>query len=457
MKNFVSPGGYGAGRLINEKADTNSIVPNKPTISSVGDPDFATNDLRFESSTFSGRGTSFAGMEWRLAEVTDPESEIFDSESPWVFEIDSVWDSGELASFGRRISIPPLAVRVGHTYRARVRHLSSSGQWSHWSDPVQFVAGTPDVSIYKKGLVISEFMYNPLDATDEEELAGFNTSDFEYIEVKNVGDVTLDLSDIRFTKGIDFDFVDGTIVSLLPGEYIVVVRDLNAFESRYGDITRVTGQYGPDNLSNGGENIKLSYGAGVAIQEFRYLDDEPWPQGADGEGFSLVLLNPESVPDHSLAENWIISSGIGGSPGKDEMRISFSAWRGSVFSPDELLDPSFSGNLVDPDNDGIVNFLEYAFGGDPKNAEPSIGPESLILEEGGEDYIGLNFRKRLGVNDIQYLIEYSNDLVSWNLANEAVLSDVVNHDDGSVTETYRISKIGDSGMSHFLRVKIQSK
>ena len=122
-----------------------------------------------------------------------------------------------------------------------------------------------------------------------------------------------------------------------------------------------------------------------------------------------------------------------------------------------MLDPSFSGNLVDPDNDGIVNFLEYAFGGDPKNAEPSIGPESLILEEGGEDYIGLNFRKRLGVNDIQYLIEYSNDLVSWNLANEAVLSDVVNHDDGSVTETYRISKIGDSGMSHFLRVKIQSK
>ena len=74
-------------------------------------------------------------------------------------------------------------------------------------DPVQFVAGNPDISVYKEGLVISEFMYNPLDASDAEELAGFNTSDFEFIEIKNVGDVPLDLSDIRFTKGIDFDTI----------------------------------------------------------------------------------------------------------------------------------------------------------------------------------------------------------------------------------------------------------
>ena len=222
-------------------------------------------------------------------------------------------------------------------------------------------------------------------------------------------------------------------------------------------MTRVTGQYGPDNLSNGGENVKLSYGAGVAIHEFRYLDEAPWPEGADGDGFSLNLLLPELVPDHSLAENWAISSGIGGSPGKDEMRVSFSSWKGSVFSPDELLDSSFSGDLVDPDNDGVSNFLEYAFGGDPKVSDPGIGPKSLIWEEEGENYFGLSFRKRLGANDLHYLIEYSTDLVSWNLETETVLSDIVNHGDGSVTETYRISKINGSGINQFLRVKIQNK
>jgi hypothetical protein len=168
-------------------------------------------------------------------------------------------------------------------------------------------------------------------------------------------------------------------------------------------------------------------------------------------------LSPELVPDHSLAENWAISSGIGGSPGKDELRLSFSSWKGSVFSPDELLDLSFSGNLVDPDNDGITNFLEYAFGGDPKISDSSIGTKSVILEEDGEDYFGLSFRKRLGANDLNYLIEHSTDLVSWDLATEAALSDIVNHGDGSVTETYRISIINDSGTSQFLRVKIQSK
>ena len=222
-------------------------------------------------------------------------------------------------------------------------------------------------------------------------------------------------------------------------------------------MARVTGQYGPDNLSNGGENVKLSYGAGVAIHEFRYLDEDPWPQGADGEGFSLTLLSPESVPDHSLAENWAISSGIGGSPGKDEIRLSFSSWKGSVFSSDELLDPSFSGDLVDPDNDGITNFLEYSFGGDPKVSDPGIGPESLIWEEDGEDYVGLCIRIRLGAIDFHIFIEHSTDLVSWNLATEAVLSDIVSHDDGSVTETYRISKFSNFGSSQFLRVKIQSK
>ena len=81
----------------------------------------------------------------------------------------------------------------------------------------------------------------------------------------------------------------------------------------------------------------------------------------------------------------------------------------------------------------------------------------MIWEEDTEDYLVLSFRKRLGANDIHYFIEYSTDLISWNLATEVALSDTVNHGDGSITETYRISKISDSGKSQFLRVKIQSK
>ena len=125
-------------------------------------------------------------MQWRFAEITDPESPDFDPNEPWVYEIDSVWESGKLNAFQSTIQVPTEYVRVGRTYRARVRHLGSSGQWSHWSDPLGFVASEPDISSYKEGLVISEIMYNPMGASATEKEQGFSNSDFEFIELKNV-------------------------------------------------------------------------------------------------------------------------------------------------------------------------------------------------------------------------------------------------------------------------------
>ena len=57
MKDFVSPGGYGANRLINEKADTNARLPRKPRITRSGDAAYPVNDIRLRSSSFSGNGT----------------------------------------------------------------------------------------------------------------------------------------------------------------------------------------------------------------------------------------------------------------------------------------------------------------------------------------------------------------------------------------------------------------
>jgi len=64
-------------------------------------------------------------------------------------------------------------------------------------------------------------MYNPSTGQDH-----------EYIELHNISESALDLSDVRFTDGIDFDFPDGT--TLASGAYLLVVRDLVAFENQYG-------------------------------------------------------------------------------------------------------------------------------------------------------------------------------------------------------------------------------
>jgi hypothetical protein len=57
-------------------------------------------------------------------------------------------------------------------------------------------------------VVVAEIMYHPADPTAVEFAAGFTDDNcFEFIELRNVGPVALSLADLRFTKGVDFDFL----------------------------------------------------------------------------------------------------------------------------------------------------------------------------------------------------------------------------------------------------------
>ena len=168
----------------------------------------------------------------------------------------------------------------GHTYRARVRHKDANGGWSHWSAPVQFVASPPSVVNYQQALVVTEIMYHPAPTTQAEFAAGFTTEDFEYLELRNVSASAVDLTDVRFTKGVDFDFAPGTM--LAAGANILIVKNVAAFTMRYGSGKPVAGSYGSSSFSNSGEQIKLSYGIGTAIRDFVFGDGPPWPAGVDG-------------------------------------------------------------------------------------------------------------------------------------------------------------------------------
>src|SRR6185503_18431274 len=122
--------------------------------------------------------------------------------------------------------------------------------------------------VYTNNLVISEIMYRPAPANSTEAGLGYTASAFEYIELKNIGASTLDLTGVRFTKGVDFDFPSGML--LAPGAYILVAANTNAFALRYGTNLPVAGSFAPDKLDDGGEQLKLSFGAGTGIHDFVY-------------------------------------------------------------------------------------------------------------------------------------------------------------------------------------------
>jgi hypothetical protein len=178
----------------------------------------------------------------------------------------------------------------------------STDTWSALSD------ATFAIGPVAENLRITEIMYHP------QALTGVNEPNEEFIELKNVGVETINLNMVRFTNGIDFTFPD---LNLHDGEYVVVVQDRDAFESRYGTDINVAGEYS-GRLDNGGERITLVDAAGQTILNFRYRDG--WYDTTDGEGYSLTVAEPESADPNQWNDmsGWRPSVDIGGSPGWDD-------------------------------------------------------------------------------------------------------------------------------------------
>ncbi len=425
-------------------------LPATPTITYTGAGGNPVDGITLQSTAFSdpqGPAT-FAAMQWRIGAITDPAAPAHDPLAQRIYELTPVWESGDILTFAAGIQVPAAALRVGHTYRARVRHRDATGRWSHWSQPVQFTTTTANyLQVLKDNLMFSELMYRPAGPVGAEVTAGYLEGDFEYIELRNISDaLTLDLTSVRFTKGIDFDFAGSAITSLLPGARVLIVKKIAAFNLRHGAGKPVAGAWDSlDSLNNGGEEVKLSFGAGAAIHQFTYDNAAPWPVQASVGGYSLVLKTPETRPAHALAANWRASYVPGGSPGVED-RTTFSEWAAAN---------GVSAPLGDQDGDGIGNQLEYALRGNPNVRDTSILPVRAlqpftVLGVPG-NYLTLSFRRVLGAEDLTYTTQWTTDLASWSTA--GVLVSSTDHLDGTVTELWR-SPFPMTGAKTFGRLEI---
>jgi hypothetical protein len=185
------------------------------------------------------------------------------------------------------------------TRSVQVRARAFYGMWSAVHDAV-FAVGP-----VAESLRVSELMYHPADNGNPDDP---NT---EYLELTNIGTETIDLNLVRFSDGIDFTFPS---TKLAPGGCCLVVKDIAAFEARYGSGLPVAGQY-TGSLANDGETITLLDAAGRTIQSFSY--DDEWYGRTDGDGYSLTLVNPGNpdLESWSRKSAWRASTRTGGSPG----------------------------------------------------------------------------------------------------------------------------------------------
>jgi len=162
-------------------------------------------------------------------------------------------------------------------------------------------------------LAVTEIMYHPQIPMGAE--TSYTASDFEFIELKNVGTETTSLLGVEFIGGITFDFTYGSVTNLAAGDYVVAVRNLAAFKIRYPNWAgiNIAGKY-LGGLDDGGEQITLRNSLNQT-NSFSY--NNAWFPGTDGEGFSLTVIAPESG-DLDRKSEWRHSAYRNGSPGEED-------------------------------------------------------------------------------------------------------------------------------------------
>ena len=132
--------------------------------------------------------------------------------------------------------------------------------------------------------------------------------------------------------------------------------------------------------------------------------------------------------------------------------LTYASWKAQVFSSAEQADSAISGVGADPDYDGIVNLLEYAFDLDPRSANRSGLPTSSLLTVSSQRHLAITFTRSKVTSDLTYAVQASADLGSWSAATPVEVSAVDNGDTETVTT--RDATTVASATRRFLRVSV---
>jgi hypothetical protein len=170
-------------------------------------------------------------------------------------------------------------------------------------------------------VVVSELMYHPVDGASE------------FVEIFNRSDKEIDLFDDKNPEnrwkigGVSFIFPGNTKIK--AGERIVLIDStltIGKFrQASQLDSTVQIFQYA-GKLANNGESVSVEKPGSpfintsgeievpyITVDMVSYKDNLPWPPEADGQGYSIVRIDPAKWGNEP--ENWKLSDKKNGTPG----------------------------------------------------------------------------------------------------------------------------------------------
>ena len=293
----------------------------------------------------------------------------------------------------------PPVISHARTLMARL-YDEATEKWSPLAEAFFHLGDLPNTG----NLQISEIHYRPAPVSGEELAQGFDAGDFEFIELTNVGETPLDLSGLRFTKGVESVVAPEAKAVLQPGGQALIVADRRAFARRYPAMNaeKIVGEFANNTrLANEGERLTVRDINGQLIHTFRYGGNAPWP-AASGTGHSLTFRHDVSGSVANPA-NWKASDDVGGTPGTSETGgadLTLGSW---------LAANRIAAPLTPVGTNAVPALLLYAFGIDVLES-PAFPVLTLSRKNGG---VVLHHKQRTEAHDIRWLYETSSDLRIW--------------------------------------------
>lgn len=135
-----------------------------------------------------------------------------------------------------------------------------------------------------------------------------------------------------------------------------------------------------------------------------------------------------------------------------------ATWKSHYFSVAESKLPAVSGDGADPDQDGILNLMEYALGLPPRTSGAQGLPVAGQITASGKQYLTLTYTSVIADTDISYVPQVSGDLTTWSSGPGYLASVSVTNNPGGLTQTVTVRDLvpigADLAGQRFVRLEV---
>ena len=141
-----------------------------------------------------------------------------------------------------------------------------------------------------------------------------------------------------------------------------------------------------------------------------------------------------------------------GTPGAPDITIDsgYSAWA--------AINGVVGGPADDDDRDSISNFLEFALVSPPLTRSSHLLPvgqaENVEIDGVTDTYLMFTFRRNLNAPNLNYSVESSSDLQTWENTDQMILFSSTPNGDGSEAVTYRSAVPISNSSSLYIRLLV---